>query len=218
MIRLSAKSFRFLIADESNLARQGLKTVLLKHMTNAVIIETDSTDSTLAAVKKQKFDLLLINYSLPDGDIYTLITTIISIDVTQKILIVSDYPVKLFAKILLKLGCAGYTTKSILGEELLLAVKKILIDKKQFISSEMIKSFMAESAIAPAEPNPFDKLSMRETQVITHFLMGKKSVEICEIMSLHVSTIRGHKATGFAKLNVTSVLELRKLADKHNLL
>ena len=81
-----------------------------------------------------------------------------------------------------------------------------------------IAQALALSMLPGEGESPFDKLSQREMQILLMITQGHKSRTISDQLSLSPKTISTYKSRLHEKLNVSTDVELIRLAIQHGLL
>jgi two-component system, NarL family, invasion response regulator UvrY len=207
--------YKILLADDHSIVRSGIK-LLIKEDIQATIIESFDGHSSLAEIKKQDFDLVLLDINMPNTDTGTLISNILTIRPETKILIFSMNPEETFGKRYLMLGVKGFLSKEATDAEIKIAIKQVL-DGKKYISKRL-GQILTEEALGNKSENPFDMLSERELEVAKHLIKGASISQMTEILSLHTSSIGTYKSRIFEKLNVKNVIELNELARLYQII
>ena len=121
---------RILICDDHKIVRDGLRQILQQLPEATVIAEAGDADEALALLKKDTFDVILLDISLPGRNGLEVLQLVKEKWPSTNVLILSMQPQELFALRALKLGASGYLTKDAAMEELLIAVKKVSEGKK----------------------------------------------------------------------------------------
>lgn len=208
---------RILLVDDHSIVATGLKISLTQRYSFCKIDTAKDGDEAFKLVKERDYDLMILDINMPGTDTSSLIYQLLSIKSHLKILIFSMYPEEFYAKRFLKMGVKGYLSKEASKEEILSAVQTVL-DGKIYISEKVAIRF-SEMVLGVAEPgNAFESLTERELEVTRHLCQGMRIIEICNLMNLHQSTIGTHKSKIFEKLRVKNILELKELAQLHNII
>ena len=206
---------RALIADDHVIVREGLKIIIREICPFMKVDEATNGDSVFDFVKKNSYDILVLDVNMPATDAIALITNILAYREESKILVFSMNEEYLYAKRFLKLGVLGYLDKESEAEEIKKALESVFSDK--LYMSEKLKRFLLEDRIAVSKENPFQELSNRELQIVKYLLKGYSSGQIKETLNLHSSTVGTHKIRTFEKLKIKNVFELRELANLYQL-
>jgi len=153
---------------------------------------------------------------MPNTDILALMDTILAIKPKLKILIFTMASENIFSKRFLKLGVSGFLSKDSSDEEIKRAITKVSLGRKYI--SEGLFSDLTDDSLRSRSDNPFEDLSDRELEIVTHLIKGKSVGEICDILSIQNSTVSTHKARAFEKLKVKNIIELREMARIYQLI
>lgn len=201
---------RFLLVDDHVVVRSGIKILLSEIYKPAEIHEAFDGESTLAKLKEEQYDLIMLDIQMPNTDTLGLMKVIKQDYPSAKVLIFSMSAENIYAKRFMKAGAYGFISKEASMDEIKKAINLILNDRK-YISDSLIDK-LAEDSISGNPGNPFDKLSPKEFEIVSLLLAGKTLTEISQTLNIHTSTAGTHKARLFEKLGVSNVLELSELA------
>ena len=162
---------RILIADDHTIVRKGLKQILSEGMKNVAFNESSNASETLSTIKKEKFDILILDLSMPGRSGLDLLKDINSQSPKLPILVLSMYPEDQYALRVIKAGAMGYLTKDSAPEELVVAVSKILKGGKYVSAalSDQLLSLIQQ----PRQGEGYEQLSDREFQVLQLIASGK---------------------------------------------
>ena len=205
-----------LLVDDHVIIRRGLKIFISNIISFAQVDEAESGDVAFQKIKKNDYDLLILDVNMPGTDSFGLVENILVVKPDSRILMLSMNPEEIYAKKYLKLGAMGYIGKDAPEEEIRLAIETVL-NGKRYISASL-SQVLAEQAIGRGMDNPFEKLSPQEFKIIQYMMKGDSVSEISNKLHLHTSTIGTHKARIFKKLNCRNVVDLNALARVHNIL
>ncbi len=204
-----------LIADDHAIVRSGLKVIIHTEIRGARFEEAETGKAVMEKVKDTRFDLVILDVSMPETETFSLATFLLREYPDLKLLIFTINRELFYAKRFLRVGCHGYLNKHAKPAEIINAVLKILSGKK-FISDEFTE-ILSEQFLGIANENPFDDLSDREFEVVLLLLKGNSISGIAETLNIHKSTVGTHKVRIFTKLRVTNMVELLNLARVYNL-
>jgi two-component system, NarL family, invasion response regulator UvrY len=203
-----------LIADDHSVVRSGLRILIeMDHL--AKIDEASKGDETEKLIKKNVYDLIILDINMPDTNSTRLIEFTRKRSPNTKILIFSMNPEKIYARRYLSMGVNGYLNKESTDRETRKAIRDVLNGKLSV--SEKMTEELKKNAILGKKENPFDQLSLREFEVVSLFIQGKGVHEINRLLHIHPSTIGNHKSSIFEKLRVNSVIELYELAKLYGI-
>lgn len=208
-------NIKILIADDHALVREGLKKVLNEESDLDVKAEAASGDEVLEIIKKQKFDIILLDISMPGKSGLDILKAIKEIQPKIRILILSMHPEERFAVRALKLGASGYLTKQSAPEELVNAIRKLL-NGGSYISS-VLADKLAEEVKSGSKDNIHEKLSNREFEVFRLIATGKTVSQIAEYLSLSIPTVSTYRARILEKMDMKNNAEITYYAIHNSL-
>lgn len=207
---------RILIADDHALLREGLKLVLADEFTDARFGETGTAAETLQLLRKQTWDVLILDINLPGRS---------GLDVLREtrrdfsqlpVLVLSSTPEDQLAVRVLKAGASGYLNKQIAAEELVNALRKVM-SGGLYVSPGLAEK-LAEEIGREQDQLPHELLTDREFQIFKMMTAGKSVTEIAAELSRSVKTISTFRGRIFKKLQLRNNMELYQYAQRHGLL
>ena len=204
---------RFLVADDHSIVRMGLKLMLEDDYPGVTIEEAENGNEIVEKIKVQRYDLLILDFQMPNTDTFSIISNLLARDESLKILIYSMASEKIYAGKLLKAGVKGFLSKEAKNTELVKAVDVVLHDG--IYASEQVWSDDRQG-VTPAG-NPFAILSNKEMDILAYLIQGKTTKEISALLNVQLSTISTHKFRIFRKLNVSNMMELIALTKEYPL-
>jgi DNA-binding NarL/FixJ family response regulator len=202
---------RVLIADDHSIVRDGLKRILAATSDLQVTGEAAGGDETLALVKANDYDVVMLDMSMPGLSGIDLIKRLKVEKPRLKILVLSMHGERQYAARVLKAGAAGYLSKDSAAEALLGALRKIAA------GGVHIGEAAAASLLQAGDKPPHETLSDREFEVMRLLVEGLGPTEIGERLHLSVKTVSTHKTRILDKLGVGSTAELVRYAMEHRL-
>jgi DNA-binding NarL/FixJ family response regulator len=208
---------RFLVADDHSIVRMGLRLMLEDKYPFVHIDEAENGDSIIEKIKDHEYDLLILDFQMPNTDTFNIISWVLARHADFKILIYSMASEKLYAAKLLKAGVRGFLSKEASNAELLKAVGAVLADGL-YANEKARMTSLNDSRDTAAASNPFTDLSEKELGVLNYLIQGKTTKEISNLCNLQMTTISTHKLRIFRKLNVTNMVELIALANEHKII
>ena len=115
---------KILICDDHKIVREGLRQILGRLSEITLIGEAGNGDEAIDLLKKDDYNILLLDISLPDKNGLEVLQIVKERWPAINVLMLSMLPQEQYAIRALKMGASGYLTKDTASEELLLAVKK----------------------------------------------------------------------------------------------
>jgi DNA-binding NarL/FixJ family response regulator len=205
-----------LIVDDHDVIRQSLAMIIGSEFPGASCQKVTNAEECIDILRKQPFDLLVLDMNLPDMDGITLTEWVRDHYPRQMILIFSMNPTGIFAKRLYQMGIMGYLNKQADMSEIIKALRTILIEKKQYMNEEF-KAILAMDFLQGNPSNPIEKLSKRELSIAQLLAQGKTNDDIAGQLNIETSTIRTYKARIFQKMDVSSLHDFLAKASLYKL-
>jgi DNA-binding NarL/FixJ family response regulator len=126
---------RVIIVDDHPLIRQGLQALLKRETDIEVVAEAADGQEAMGLVEKLKPDIVVLDIVMPGLDGIRAMEQIKIIAAKVNILIVSTYNRPGLIRRAVAKGAKGYVLKSVLKEELVLAIRAINQGKSYFSST-----------------------------------------------------------------------------------
>jgi two-component system invasion response regulator UvrY len=206
---------KVLIVDDHAVVRTGIKQILIE-IAHFTVEEAKTGRSALDKVANQKFDLVILDISLPDKNGLDVLKEIKINNSTLPVLILSMHSEDQYAVRALKAGAAGYMTKESAGEDLEIAVQKILAGGK-FITPSLAEK-LAQYLETDNTKMPHETLSDREYQILCLLASGKSLTEIGQDLNLSVKTISSYRTRLLKKMHMKTNAELTQYVMTNNIL
>lgn len=203
-------NIRILIADDHAIVRQGLQQILQEKYTSASFGEASTGNEVLDKIKKEKWDLLILDITMPGRSCLEILKQIKLESIKVPVLILSMHSEDQYAIRMLKSGAAGYLTKESAAEELLNAIQRVLSGHKYINIS--IAEKLANNLETDVDKPLHELMSDREFQVLCLIASGKTVSEIAFELSLSVATISTYRTRILDKLNMRTNAELTRYA------
>jgi len=200
------KSIRILVVDDHVVVRVGLKQLIASEFKAAVFGEAENGDKALELVRKQSWDVVLLDITMPGSSGIDVLKKMLTFRPGLPILILSMHPEDTYATCVLKQGAAGYVVKNSGGEELINAVRKALAGQK-YVSNSLAEK-LALNLGNPADNKPHEALSSRESQVLRLLGTGKSVKEISFELGLSGRTISTYRARLLEKMKFGTNAEI----------
>ena len=193
-------SIKILIVDDHAVLRQGLKHILAEEWPHAVFGEAGSVPELMQLLRKDSWDVLLLDINLPGRNGLEALKEIANDKAHLPVLVLSGHPEDQYAIRVLKAGAAGYMTKETAPDELIQAVRKVLAGGR-YVSAALAEK-LAFGLSDNSDKLPHEHLSDREYQVLCLVASGKTPTEIAEELTLSVKTISTFRTRILSKMDM----------------
>lgn len=207
---------RILIADDHQIVRAGIKTLLSEYEDFSVDGEAQSGAETIAMVNQSAWDLVLLDISMPDMNGVDTLQQIRQVKPDLPVLILSMHPEGQYAINLLRAGANGYVCKGGSPEQLVSAIRTVL-QARRYVSpalAELLATGLSDENEKPIH----SELSNREFQVFCKLAAGQAVSQIATELFLSVKTVSTYRTRILEKMNLKTNAELTYYAIKNNLI
>jgi two-component system nitrate/nitrite response regulator NarL len=209
---------RIIIVDDHNLFREGLAAIIQQEPDIEVVSLVGTVHEAVDVVPAMKPDLVLMDFSLPDGT---------GAEATQKI--IQDFPAckvvfmtmsekeeDLLAAI--RSGAVGYLLKNMSPSKLVAALRSVQRGESA-LSRSMTLRVMQELSRTKAPELAGDpalgKLTPREEDILMELAAGKSNQEIARQLFISENTVKYHVHSILEKLNLQDRKEAARFAREH---
>jgi len=209
---------KVLIADDHQIVRQGLRTLLEKEPDLKVVAEAEDGRSTVRLARETQPEVIIMDVAMPDLNGIEATRQIVSELPKAKVIALSMYADRRFVVNMLKAGASGYLLKDCAFEELTRAIRAVLAHKTYLspgVSDIVVKDYMTGGSAL--ETSVFSVLTPREREVLQLMSEGKSTNQIAYCLHVSVKTIETHRQQVMHKLKMHSVAELTKYAIREGL-
>lgn len=209
---------RILLADDHEIVRDGLRSLIEKYPGMEVVAEAADGRTAVRLAKELSPDLIIMDISMPDLNGIEATHQIVAHSPRGKILILSMHSDARFVKQLFAAGAAGYLLKDCATEELMNAIRTVAAN--QIYLSPRITRFVLAEYLGKqpiAEVSVFSVLTAREREVLQMMAEGKTTKEIAYSLNISVKTVEAHRQKIMEKSNIHSIAELTKYAIREGL-
>lgn len=205
---------KILIADDHSIVRLGTSLLLRDEFGELDIYEASNFQQVLDLIKIFEFDLIMLDINMPGGDNLEMISSILKINSSIKILVFSSYEESVFAMRYIQAGAFGYLSKDTDEEVVIKAVNTVLKGDK-YISEKLVQTQLANYR---SNKDEFSSLSEREWEIMNYMIKGQSTTEIAQLLDLRLNTISTYKVRIFQKLSVNNIVELIEKAKLNKII
>ena len=210
-----AAALRILLVDDHPVVRRGVAGVIVESYPHAVIKEVDTGAEALASIRTGRWDLVILDLTLPDGSGLEVLKQIKKAQSNLPVLILSIHPVEEFARRVIAAGASGYLTKAAAGTELTKAVFR-LINGNEYFGDQPPGTIAFRTPDGVDEP-PHERLSDREYEVLRLIGQGMTVSEIAKTLTLSVKTVSTYRARLMTKMDMRTNADLVRYAIRAGL-
>lgn len=204
---------RVLIADDHQVLRQGLRTMLEKEPGIEVIGEADNGRSACKLAEELAPEVVIMDVAMPDMNGIEATKQILAIFPKTKIIALSMHDDRRFVLNMFKMGASAYLLKNCAFREIVKAIQTVMANRTYLsigITDLVVEGYVASSL--SAESSVYMLLSPREREVLQLIAEGKTTNQIAARLYVSSKTIETHRNQIMRKLNINSIAGLTKYA------
>lgn len=215
---------RILVADDHEVARRGIRSLLESHPGWDVCAEAKDGRDAVELATSTKPDLVLLDIGMPNLNGLEAARQILATSPNVAILILTMHDSDNVIREVLRAGARGFLLKSDAGRDLVAAVEALESQKTFFtprVSQMVLDGFLnrekKRSEIEDVANPSGDLLTAREREVIQLLAEGRTSKEVAVTLNLSVKTAETHRTNLMRKLGLHSVADLTRYAVRNGI-
>ena len=215
---------RILIADDHEVARRGIRSLLESHAGWEVCAEAKDGRDAVELATRTKPDLILLDIGMPNLNGLEAARQILATNPNIAILILTMHDSDQVIREVLRAGARGFLLKSDAGRDLVAAVEALQRQRTFFttrVSQMVLEGFLNRDGkhsdlVAPIDHSE-EILTSREREVIQLLAEGRTSKEVAATLNLSVKTAETHRTNLMRKLGLHSVADLTRYAVRNGI-
>ncbi len=213
---------RILLADDHEIVRRGLCSLLQKHDGWEVCGEASDGREAISMAQELKPDVVIVDIGMPHLNGLDTTRQLLQLDPNFKVIVLTITDSDQVIREALNAGARGFVLKSDAARDLVAAVEA-LQGKRMFFTSRVndlvLAGFLEKGhAISRNEAPNLPILTAREREVTQLLAEGKSSKEVASLLGLSTKTVETHRSNIMRKLSLHSVRDLVVYAIKNNII
>lgn len=210
-------NLRILLADDHQMFREALRSLLERNPDFTVVAETGDGLAVLALARASAADIVCLDIDMPGLDGVEIARQITGELPSVKVIALSTFSDREYVLSMLGAGARAYVTKTAAGGELLRAIDAVSRNRS-YLCPDATDAMRESVAGQSGEQRPAgSKLGARELQVLQLVAMGFTSAKIGEQLDIALSTVEAHRRNIMRKLDLDSVVALTHYAIRNGL-
>jgi len=211
-------SIKILIADDHQIVRQGLRSLIEKASGMTVVAEAENGREAVQLAQQKRPDVVIMDISMADLNGMEATRQVIAALPKVKVIALSMHSDNRFVRGMLDAGASGFLLKDCAFEELDGAIRAVTANKTYLspgITGIVIEGYLGFS---PAdELSASSLLTAREREVLQLLAEGGSTREIASRLCVSIKTVETHRQRIMEKLKIRSIAELTKYAIREGL-
>lgn len=210
---------RILVADDHEIVRRGLVSLLKSHPRWEVCAEAQDGRQAVEKAKAVKPHVVILDIGMPNLNGLEAARQIQRDNPQCKVLILTITDADEMVRAVLAAGARGFVLKSDAVRDLVAAVEALESDKTFFTSrvAEMVLGGFLGRSRPGGNEAALANLTPREREIVQLLAEGKSTKEVASHLNLSVKTAETHRSNIMRKLNLHSVSGLVLYAVRNNM-
>ncbi len=209
---------RIIIADDHAVVRTGLQMILEETSDLSICGEARNGNELLNKLKAEKFDLVILDISMPGKDALDVLKEIKTIWPGLPVVIFTMNSDEVYSIRMIKAGASAYINKETRPDQIVEILRRVANGEKYF--TPLQSELLAEAVIQPGQSVVFnhEALTDREFQVMFMLASGLRKSEIAEKLQLSKNTVGNHRNNILKKMNMSTNSEITRYAIRHGII
>lgn len=199
-------SISVVIADDQEMVRRGMRTILDGQPDIDVVEEASDGVEAIATVRRFRPDVLLVDVRMPRMDGLEVLRRISGAADTRRtrVVVVTTFDLDEYVYPALRSGAAGFLLKRSGPALLIEAVRSAVAGDSLISPSITVRLLRHIISDGPVVQEPLEPLTAREREIAAWVAQGKSNADIASELFISVGTVKTHVASVQRKLGVAN--------------
>ena len=194
---------KIILADDHEVVRQGLRSLLETERDFEVIGEVGNGLEAVQMIEKTQPDVLVLDLMMPGINGIEVTWQINKRSFKTRVVIFTFYGNEVYVLEALRAGAKAYVLKESASTELIRAIREVIAGRR-YLGSPLpelaIEAYLKKSE--SATPDPYDTLTSREREVLQMAAQGLTNAEIASRLFISRRTVEIHRTNMIKKLGL----------------
>jgi DNA-binding NarL/FixJ family response regulator len=196
---------RIILADDHEIFRQGVRALLRVEADFQVVGEAGDGLTALEMVERLKPDVLVADLTMPGLGGLELTHQAVRRSPRTRVVILTMHSAEPFVLEALEQGASAYVLKDGGVAELVRAIRETASGRRYLsppLSDRAVEAYTPTASTVKARDDPYERLTLRERQVVHLAAEGLPNPAIAERLGISVRTAETHRARVLSKLGL----------------
>lgn len=207
---------RILIADDHEMVRRGVRTLIDDHPLWVVCGEACDGNQALALARQAKPDVAIVDISLPGLNGLALTRALRKECSGVRTVLFTMHGDEETIALALEAGARGYVLKSDGGASLEAAIAALGHDRPYFSSA--VSEVLLQLALDEKRRSRVESFTKREVQVVQLIAEGRSNKEIARQLDICAKTVETHRSAGMRKADVRTAAQYVRFAIRQKMI
>ncbi|HEY7818354.1 MAG TPA: response regulator transcription factor [Vicinamibacteria bacterium] len=210
---------RILLADDHEIIREGLRSVLETRKDWEIVGEATNGREAVKKVAELKPDVVVMDISMPELNGLEAVRQIVKQVPRTEVLVLTMHDSEDLVRGVLDAGARGYLLKSDASRQLISAIEALRLHKPYLtprVNEVVLRGYLGEEPLKGETSG--GKLTPREREIVQLLAEGLSSKEVAGTLHISVKTAETHRTNIMRKLDIHSVSELVRYAVRNHII
>jgi DNA-binding NarL/FixJ family response regulator len=200
-------TIRIAIADDQELVRSGLRTIVEAEPDLEVVGEAADGEAAVVLARRERPDVMLMDVRMPGfGGIEATRVILGEPDSATRVVMLTTFDLDEYVYDAMRAGATGFLLKDVPGEDIVTAIRQAARGSDALLAPALIRRlverFARERAVPRVTGRALEDLTPREVEVMKLVARGLSNSEIASNLGLSKATIKTHVARILMKLDL----------------
>jgi DNA-binding NarL/FixJ family response regulator len=192
---------RLLIADDHEVVRAGLKSLLGDVRDIDIVADAADGDEAIRMARRHRPDVVMLDVRMPGTDGLAVLGHLRADLPATAVLMFSSYDNPTYIARAMALGAGGYLLKNSSREEIISAIRRVAAGESLW-SREGLRKITGALSTPRASGELEAPLTKRESEVLRQLALGLSNKEIAQALNISYETVKEHVQHILRKLGV----------------
>jgi DNA-binding NarL/FixJ family response regulator len=202
--------------DDHALVRAGIRALIDTLNGVEVVAEAGNGREALLQVEKFAPDLVLLDLTMPGMSGFEVLEQIVQRSPEVRVIILTMHEAGEYTKRALRLGAAGFITKSAAANELKQGIETVM--RGETYTSKETRHEIRPPILGESRARRLlEKLTPRQREILVLIAEGQTTKQIARQLNISVKTVESHRAQLMERLDIREVAGLVRFAIRTGL-